>query len=144
METQRCWRCQDHKISTEESCGHGAVLAQEVRICCRCQSWRGKSTQVLLGWSWFPQMPNMEVEHMVFALLGFGLAQVHLSWICPIPPFWNRKIYSVIHYMLQICNSCFMRLPWLRRLTLDYGTLMRILRIMGICKNELSIFCIIG
>lgn len=111
METQRCWRCQEHKISTEKSCGHGTVLAQEKLEHVAGVRAGEASLPKFFSVVMIPQMPNMEVEDVVFALLGFGLAQSVFPGFAPIPPFWNRKIYSAIHYILQLCNSCFMRLP---------------------------------
>jgi hypothetical protein len=64
---------------------------------CKCQGHRGRVVQALRTSQYHvPWMPDMELQDLIFALLGFSI--VCSSYDC-IPLFWNGNVYSVLLYL---------------------------------------------
>lgn len=91
LETRRYWRCQT-RGTAKESCTHRVKPARE-REGLQPTKLEGelepRSFQALGHQTW------MELQDLEVALLGFHLALVQHSLLCPLPPFGNGNIYSV-------------------------------------------------
>lgn len=71
--TPGCWRCLNCGSLPKGSCKTGVEPAQDRScVCCKWPSWRAGTTKAL----WSPdehQMLDIELQDLVFALLGVGL-----------------------------------------------------------------------